>query len=353
MSPAANTNSQSTQDKPDTPLLSALQVKRAIRHGAEAYLVLVSCVTDTDQGTNVQFNSAIPAKSQDAKFDAKLQAMLTKFKHVFPSELPYFDPVDTAINHTIPTLPGAKAPCGPIYRLSQPEMEELKKQIAELLLKGYIEPSTSPYGAPVLFVRKKDGSLRMCVDYRALNKITIKNKYPLPRIDDLLDRLNGSTCFSSIDLKSGYYQIPIHEEDIPKSAFRTQLGHFQWRCTVMGLTNSPSSFQNIMNNIFREYLNDFVLVYLDDILIFSRTPEEHLRHLELVLKKLEEYKLSAHLKKCQFGKSHLDFLGHVIGADGIRVDPKKVAPSCKIGPCLKMSRTCDHFSDLQITSDAS
>jgi hypothetical protein len=131
-------------------------------------------------------------------------------------------------------LPGSKAPCLPIYRLSQPELAELRKHVADLLLKGYIEPSTSPYGAPVLFVRKKDGSLRLCIDYRALSKVTIKNNYPLPRIDDLLDRLNGSTCFSSIDLKSGYYQIPIYEDDIPKTAFRTPLGLFQWRCTVMG-----------------------------------------------------------------------------------------------------------------------
>ncbi len=319
MTPAADDSCQ-TRQHIETPLLSALQAKRAVRHGAQAYLVMVT--RDGDADNTAQINSL---STNSSVFDAKLQKVLQEFKHVFPDELPYFDPVDTAASHTIPTLPNSRAPCGPIYRLSQPEMQELKKQVAELLLKGYIEPSTSPYGAPVLFVRKKDGSLRMCVDYRALNKITIKNKYPLPRIDDLLDKLNGSTCFSSIDLKSGYYQIPIHEDDIPKTAFRTQLGHFQWRCTVMGLTNSPSSFQNIMNNIFRDYLNDFVLVYLDDILIFSRSPEEHLRHLELVLRKLEEYKLSAHLKKCQFGKSHLDFLGHVIGADGIRVDPKKVA----------------------------
>ena len=320
MTPVKSVN---TKQGTETPLLSALQVKRAMRQGAEAFLVLITC-TDVENEAGECLNATTAAKPLGADFDAKLQKVLARFKHVFPSELPYFDPVDRAQTHTIPTLPGSKAPCLPIYRLTQPELTELRKQIADLLLKGYIEPSTSPYGAPVLFVRKKDGSLRLCIDYRALNKITIKNKYPLPRIDDLLDQLNGSTCFSSIDLKSGYYQIPIHEEDVPKTAFRTPFGLYQWRCTVMGLSNSPSAFQNIMNNIFREYLNDFVLVYLDDICIFSRSPEEHLVHIEKVLRKLEQHRLSGNWKKCHFGQTHLDFLGHVIGADGIRVDPKKV-----------------------------
>jgi hypothetical protein len=318
MAPAKSARNEST----DTPLLSALQVKRAVRQGAEAFLVLITC-TDVENEASERLNAVQSQPPLGAEFEAKLQKVLTKYKHVFPSELPYFDPVVEAQTHTIPTLPGSKAPCLPIYRLSQPELAELRKQVADLLLKGYIEPSTLPYGAPVLFVRKKDGSLRLCIDYRALNKVTIKNKYPLPRIDDLLDRLNGSTCFSSIDLKSGYYQIPTHEDDIPKTAFRTPLGLFQWRCTVMGLSNSPSAFQAVMNDIVREYLNDFVLIYLDDICIVSRSPEEHLIHIELVLQKLEQYRLSANWKKCQFGQTHLDFLGHVIGADGIRVDPKK------------------------------
>lgn len=319
-------------------ILSALQFKRAVRKGAEAFLVVVEDVGDRPpQGA--QSHSCPSASSPPGCLNAlkvsdigttavnqkDLDRLLNKYRARFPDELPKFKPRGNMVKHTIPLEPGAKPPCRPIYRLSQPELEELRKQITELLLKGYIEPSSSPYGAPVLFVKKKDGTLRMCIDYRALNQLTVKNKYPLPRIDDLLDSLSGSKCFSSLDLKSGYHQIQIDPEDIPKTAFRTPFGHFQYKVLCFGLTNAPSVFQAAMNDIFRDYLNDFVLVYLDDILIYSKTPEEHLLHLEKVLKRLEEYNLYANLKKCEFGKTHLDFLGHVVGADGIRVDPKKTA----------------------------
>jgi hypothetical protein len=209
--------------------------------------------------------------------------------------------------------------------LSPLELAELKKQIKEMLALGIIEPSSSPYGAPVLFVQKKDGSLRMCTDYRALNKLTIRNQYPLPRIDDLLDSLNGCSYFSSIDLKSGYHQIRIAPEDVPKTAFRTPIGHYQFKVLQFGLTNAPATFQNVMNDIFAPYLNQFVVVYLDDILIFSKSEQEHLQHIELVLQKLRHYGLYANGKKCDFLKSELEFLGHIIGKDGIKVDPKKTA----------------------------
>ncbi|WP_157931238.1 reverse transcriptase family protein, partial [Mycobacteroides abscessus] len=180
------------------------------------------------------------------------------------------------------------------------ELAEVKKQVDEQLQKGYIRPSTSPWGAPVIFVEKKDKTKRMCVDYRALNEVTIKNKYPLPRIDDLFDQLEGATVFSKIDLRSGYHQLRIREEDIPKTAFTTQYGLFE--CTVMsfGLTNAPAFFMNLMNKVFMEYLDKFVVVFIDDILIYSKTKEEHEEHPRLALEKLRAHQLYAKFSKCEF-----------------------------------------------------
>jgi hypothetical protein len=163
----------------------------------------------------------------------------------------------------------------------------------------------------------------MVIDYRALNKITVKNKYPMPRIDDALDELQGATMFTSLDLTSGYHQLRISAEDVPKTAFRTPQGLFPWRVLPFGLTNAPATFQTAMNTIFRPFLNKFVLVYLDDILIYSRTPEEHCLHLRQVLEVLREHRLYANLRKCSFAKPELSYLGHVITAEGIKVDPRK------------------------------
>ena len=203
-------------------------------------------------------------------------------------------------------------------------MDELKKTLADLSKHGFARPSKSPYGAPVLFVRKKDGSMRMCVDYRALNKITVKNRYPLPRIDELLDRVQGATVFSKIDLRSGYHQIRIAEEDIPKTAFRTRYGHYEFTVMPFGLTNAPATFMRLMNDIFQPLLDSCVIVYLDDILIFSRTPEEHQQHLRQVLEILRKHKLYAKLSKCSFFQPAVDFLGHTISAKGISMDEHKV-----------------------------
>ena len=278
-------------------VLSALQFKRAVRQGCQAFLVIISNDEepipeqadtesgDTDPGqTTTSLNAMKVSDLGVAAVDPNaLQRLLKRYRARFPEELPNYKPMKRATPPlTIPLVPGAKPPCSPMYRLSQPELAELRKQITELLLKGYIEPSTSSFAAPVLFVRKKDGSLRMCLDYRSLNKVTVKNKYPLPRIDDLLDRLNGCTCFSSLDLKSGYYQIQIDPRDVPKTSFRCPLGTYQFKVMPFGITNAPAAFQAVMNNIFSDYINDFVLVYLDDILIISKSPEEHLVHLEKV-----------------------------------------------------------------------
>jgi len=173
-------------------------------------------------------------------------------------------------------------------------------------------------------VGKKDGSLRMCIDYRALNKLTVKNRYPLPRIEDLFDQLAGAKVFSSLDLSQGYHQIRITPEDVPKTAFRTPMGHYQFRVLSFGLTNAPATFQATMNNIFRQHVGKFVLVYLDDILIFSKTEAEHKQHLDAVLQLLRDNKLYAKMSKCQFFQEELAYLGHLVGKDGIKVDPKKV-----------------------------
>ena len=203
------------------------------------------------------------------------------------------------------------------------ELKELKEQLKDLLDKGFIRPSVSPWGAPVLFVRKKDGSLRMCIDYRQLNKVTVKNKYPLPRIDDLFDQLQGVSYFSKIDLRSGYHQLKVRECDIPKTAFQICYGHFEFLVMSFGLTNAPAAFMDLMNRVFRPYLDMFVIVFIDDILVYSRSEDEHSDHLRTVLQTLRDHKLFAKFSKCEFWLRSVAFLGHIISSEGIRVDPQK------------------------------
>ena len=175
----------------------------------------------------------------------------------------------------------------------------MKIQLQELTDKGFIQPSTSPWGSPVLFVRKKVGTLRLCIDYRQLNRVTIKNRYPLPRIDDLFDQLKGACVFSKIDLRSGYYQLKIKDEDVHKTAFRTRYGHYEFLVMPFGLTNAPAAFMRLMNEVFQEYLDKFVIVFIDDILVYSKSKSDHIRHLNLVLRKLREHRLYAKFSKCQ------------------------------------------------------
>jgi hypothetical protein len=252
------------------------------------------------------------------------KALVKEFADIFPTELPNELPPQRSIDHAIDLLPGSEPPSKPTYRLSYVEMNELQKQMTDLVSKGFIRPSTSPFGAPVLFVHKKDGTLRLCVDYRALNKVTIKNRYPLPRIEELMDRLTGAKYFSKIDLYSGYHQIRIKESDIHKTAFRTRYGHYEFLVLPFGLTNAPATFMTLMNDIFREYLDKFVVVYLDDILIYSRTKEEHLQHVRIVLSTLRKHKLYAKLKKCELAQQQVEYTGHFISGEGISVDPRKV-----------------------------
>eukprot|EP00253_Pinus_taeda_P011015 PITA_11015 len=214
--------------------------------------------------------------------------VIKEFADVFPEEIPGLPPKGD-IDFTIELIPGAARVSRTPYRMSVPELTELKMQLQELLDKNYIRPSVSPWGAPVLFVRKKDGTLRMCIDYRQLKKLTIKNKYPLPRIDELFDQVKGATVFSKIDLRFGYHQIRIKEEDIAKTAFRTRYGHYEFVVLPFGLTNAPATFMCLMNSVFHQFLDKFVLIFIDDILIYSRSKEEHEEHLQMVLQTLREH----------------------------------------------------------------
>ena len=228
--------------------------------------------------------------------------------------------MDLAIEIVPGTVPMSRAP----YRMAPMELKELKSQLQELLDKGFIRPSVSPWGAPVLFVKKKDGTLRMCIDYRQINKVTVKNKYSLPRIEDLFDQLKGAGVFSNIDLRSGYYQLRVKEGDVPKTAFRTRYGHYEFLVMPFGLTNAPEAFMDLMNRVFRPYVDQFVVVFIDDILVYSKDAQEHEQNLRIVLEMLREKKLYAKLSKCDFWLKKVSFLGHIVSVEGIRVDPAKI-----------------------------
>ncbi|GKB73531.1 putative reverse transcriptase domain-containing protein [Tanacetum coccineum] len=225
---------------------------------------------------------------------------------------------------TIDLVPGAAPVAQAPYRLAPSKMKELSTQLQELSDKGFIRPSSSPWEAPVFFVKKKDGSFRMCIDYRKLNKLTVKNRYPLPRIDDLFDQLQGSSVYSKIDLRSGYHQLRVRDEDIPKTVFRTRYGHYEFQVMPFGLTNAPIVFMDLMNRVCRPYLDKFMTVFIDDILIYSKTKEEHDAHLRLILELLKKEELYAKFSKCDFWLSKVQFLGHVIDSEGIHVDPVKI-----------------------------
>jgi hypothetical protein len=208
--------------------------------------------------------------------------------------------------------------------MSTPELHELKMQQNELLDLRLIHPSVSPWGAPVIVIRKKDGSWRLCIDYRQLNKATIKSQYLLPRNDDMFDQMKGATGFSRIDLRSGNHQLRIKEEDIPKTTFKTRFGHYEFTILPLGLTNVPGVFMSSTNGVFQDYLEKFIQVFIDDILIYFRMMEEHDEHLRLVLHCLQENKLFGNFPKCSFYQSKIHYLGKVISSEGIIVDPTKV-----------------------------
>ncbi|GJR29557.1 putative reverse transcriptase domain-containing protein [Tanacetum coccineum] len=256
------------------------------------------------------------------------------FEDVFPDDLSGLPP-QRQVEFRIDLIPGATPVAKSPYRLAPLEMQELSEQLQELQDKGFIRPSHSPWGAPVLFVKKKDGSFRMCIDYRELNKLTIKNRYPLPRIDDLFDQLQGARYFSKIDLRSGYHQLRVHDDDISKTAFRTRYGHFEFTVMPFGLTNAPAVFMDLMNRVCKPYLDKFVIVFIDDILIYSKTKEDHENHLRLMLDLLRKENCMRSFSPMRvFGCKRYIFLGIVVNHNGIHVTKRFIENFSKIAKPL-------------------
>ena len=285
-------------------LINAMTASKMLRKGCQGYLAFV--VDRRQKGTQLE---DIP--------------IVKEFPDVFPDDISGLPP-DREVEFTIDLIPRTEPISIPPYRMSPAELRELKAQLEELLSKGFIRPSISPWGAPVLFVKKKDGSLRLCIDYRQMNRVTIHNQYPLPRIDELFDQLQGSRVYSKIDLRSGYHQLRVQESAVPKTAFRTRYRHYEFLVMQFGLTNAPTAFMDLMNRVFQPYLDRFVIVFIDDILVYLGSSEEHSEHLRIVLQTLRERQLYAKLSKCQFWLDRVAFLGHLISVEGVSVDPKKI-----------------------------
>jgi hypothetical protein len=271
---------------------------------------------------------AVPAKPFGRVYEAIIPEIqdipvVCEFPDVFPEDLPRLS-LERDVEFVIELKPNTAPISRRLYQTPPNELAELKTQLQDFLEKGFIRPSSSPWGCPAIFVKKKDQTLRMCVDYRPLNEVTIKNKYPLPRIDILFDQLTGSRVFSKIDLRSGYHQIRIRPEDISKTAFTTRYGLFEYLVLSFGLTNAPAHFTYLMNSVFMPELDKFVVVFIDDILIYSKNEEEHAKHLRIVLTRLREHQLYAKFSKCAFLLEEIQFLGNILSANGIAVDPSKV-----------------------------
>jgi hypothetical protein len=297
-----------------------------------------------EDGTTVEFTVIILANQISVLNQVKGASLdeiriVQEFPDVFPEELPGMPPCRD-IKFLIELLLGTPPILKRSYMMPMNELVELKKQIAELQAKGFIRPSSSPWGVPVLFVEKKDGTQRMCVDYHSLNKVVIKNKYHLPRIEDLFDQMKGASVFSKIDLRSGYHQLRIRQLDIPMTTFHKRYGLYEYTVMSFGLTNAPAYFMYLMNKVFMEYLEKFVVVFTDNILVYFETEEEHEKHLRSVLEKLRANQLYAKFSKYEFYLTEVAFLDHVIFARGVIVDPSKVKDVLNLKPPTDISEIC-------------
>lgn len=288
-------------------LVTMKSMMKAFRKGGEGVLLELGCLM---------------VEEVEGKIPISLQGVLSDFKAVF--EEPCGLPPQRRRDHTITLQAGVSPVNVRPYRYPHLLKIEIEKLVREMLAAGIIRPSISLFSSPVLLVKKKDGGWRFCVDYRDLNKVTIPDKFPIPVIEELLDELNGTAVFSKLDLKSGYHQIRIAPNDIPKTAFRTHEGHYEFMVMPFRLTNAPATFQFLMNEIFREQLRQFVLVFFDNILVYSRTMQEHRDHLRCVLGILAETSCMPMPKKCRFGQLEIDYLGHIISQQGVAVDRSKI-----------------------------
>jgi RNase H-like domain found in reverse transcriptase/Reverse transcriptase (RNA-dependent DNA polymerase)/Integrase zinc binding domain/Retroviral aspartyl protease/Chromo (CHRromatin Organisation MOdifier) domain len=320
-SPSSTKPSRSLSSPIELCHISAADVRKAMKKGERFFLLFVRKKKD---GTGIELTNINGAKVASEE-EAMTAEIVNDYADVFPDDLPKGLPPKRFIEHRIKLEPGASPTFRNHHRLSPLDMDELKEHLTDLLDHGFIRDSHSPFGAPILFAKKAgETKRRLCIDYRDLNRITIKDRYPLPRVDELLDRLFGAKFFSKFDLRSGYHQVRVATEDIQKTAFNTRYGQFEFLVMPFGLTSAPSTFMALMNHILNPYLDKFVVAYLDDVLVYSRTLEEHREHVRLVLDKFREYKLYAKESKCEFFKREVKFLGFIVGAEGVKVDPLKI-----------------------------
>lgn len=293
--------------EPHTTVVICKAMTKLLRKEREAVMVQVTPMTSlkTDEAVHPQ-----------------IQAVMQEYAEVF--EVPKSLPPPRAQDHQIDLLPNAPPVSVRPYRYPHFQKAEIEKIVQELLDSGIIRPSVSPFSSPVILVKKKDGTWRMCVDYRALNTVTVKDKYTISVVDELLDEIYGSVIYTKLDLRSGYHQIRMQPDDVSKTAFRTHSGHYEFLVMPFGLTNAPSTFQSVMNDVLREFLRNFVLIFFDDILIYSSSLELHIIHLEQVFKKLQQQSRKVKASKCNFGVSQVEYLGHIVSAQGVVVDPNKI-----------------------------
>nr|XP_027118736.1 uncharacterized protein LOC113735978 [Coffea arabica] len=265
---------------------------------------------------------AVEEEGSAAQLPAEIRQILEQYRDVF--EEPKGMPPTRGHEHQINLKEGAKPFQVRPYRCPYIQKTEIEKLVREMLELGIIQPSSSPFASPVLLVKKKDGTWRFCVDYRQLNELTVKNKFPMPLIEELMDELHGAKFFTKIDLRAGYFQIRVKEEDISKTAFRTHQGLYEFKVMPFGLTNAPATFQSLMNQVFQDQMRRHVLVFFDDILVYSSTLEEHVKHVEEVMCILRQHQLYAKMSKCSFAQMQVEYLGHIITAEGVQADPKKI-----------------------------
>ena len=300
-----------------TPVIEQSQFHQFKRvHSTQAILALYTLQMQPHIAPVLLPSHLITSLAPDLAF------LLQTYQDVFQTPQGLHPPRDQ--DHAITLLPHIAPIKVRPYRYPHSQKDEIEKLVAAMLAEGVIQPSTSPFSSPVLLVKKKDGTWRFCNDYRALNAATIKDSFPIPTVDELLEELRGAKFFSKLDLCSGYHQIRVQEADCFKIAFKTHQGLYEWRVMPFGLTNALATFQSLMNSIFAPVLRKFALVFFDDILIYSSDWLSHLQHLQHVLFILRQHTLFAKFSKCAFGQTHIEYLGYIVSQERVRMDDKKV-----------------------------